>query len=331
MDTLLVTGRGAHIRKMKDMLCIIQKDAESPEKQKTTISPLDLNMVILSGEFSITSGALRLLASHDVGVVVMDGYGRPFGHFLPLQKGMIIENVERQRDLPSKKALLAAQEICRCACRNKATLLQAVGRSMGIDFTAEIEGIQREIRNIKRAAGQRELFGFEGTATKIYFGGFRRAVPPEFGFTGRNHHPPKDAINALLSYGYGVLYSKIRRAVITAGLSPYYGVLHSSYKKQEALVYDLIEEFRQPVIDRVVLTAVHQGRIRPDQFTCTPEGCIIDHHAKKAYASAVMNRLHADYSYMDGKERFAQIIERQARFYAGFVNGEHEYRAFLYR
>ena len=331
METLLVTGRGVHIKKMQEMLCIVQKNAESPEKQKTTISPLDLNMIILSGDLSITSGALRLLASHDVGVVVMDGYGRPFGHFLPLQKGMIIENVERQRDMPPKKALRTAQEICRCACRNKAALLQAIGRSMGINLTAEVEGIQREIGNIKRAADPRVLFGFEGAATKIYFGGFRRAIPPEFGFTGRNHHPPKDAINALLSYGYGVLYSRIRRAVVTAGLSPYYGVLHSSYNKQEALVYDLIEEFRQPIVDRVVLTAVHQGRIRPDQFSCTPEGCVIDPHAKKTYASAVMKRLHAEYAYMNGRERFSRIIERQAGYYAGFVNGEHEYRAFLYR
>jgi len=331
METLLVTGRGAHIKKKKETLCIIQKNAASPEKQKTTVSPIDISLVILSGELSITSGALRLLASHDVGVVVMDGYGRPFGHFLPLQKGMIIENVERQKDMPQKKALRAAQEICRSSCKNRAALLQAVGRSMSIDVGAEIDGIRREIKNINRAAGQKELFGFEGTAARIYFSGFRRAIPQEFGFTGRNHHPPRDAINALLSYGYGILYSKIRRAVVTAGLSPYYGVLHSSYKKQEALVYDLIEEFRQPVVDRVVLTAVHQGRIRPDQFVCTPEGCVIDPRAKKTYASAIMKRLHTEYSYMDGKERFSRILDRQAQYYAGFVNGEHEYRAFLYR
>ena len=331
MDTLLVTGRGAHIRKRKEVLSIVQKSTEPPEKRETTISPLDLNIVILSGDLSITSGALRLLASHDVGVVVMDGYGRPFGHFLPLQKGMIIENVERQRDIPRGKALRAAQEICRCSCRNKVTLLQAVGRSMDIDFSAEVSGIRRKIKSINRATDPRALFGFEGAATKVYFSGFRRAIPPEFGFKGRNHHPPRDAINALLSYGYGILYPRIRRAVVTAGLSPYYGVHHISYKKQEALVYDLIEEFRQPIIDRVVLTAVHQGRIRPDQFSCTPEGCIIEPRAKKTYASAVMRRLHAEYSYMGRREQFSRIIEQQARYYAGFVNGEHEYRAFLYR
>lgn len=331
METLLVTGRGAHIKKTKETLCIVRKDAESPEKQETTISPLDLNLIVLSGELSITTGALRLLASHDVGVIAMDGFGHPFGCFLPLQKGMIHENLERQRDLPPKRGFLAAREICRCACKNKAALLQAVGRSMDMDFRVEISGIQDKVRGIKHASSIKELFGLEGMATKIYFSGFKRAIPPEFEFTGRNHHPPKDAINALLSYGYGILYSKIRRAVVMAGLSPYYGVLHSSYKKQEALIYDLIEEFRQPIVDRIVLTVVHQGRIRPDQFTTTAEGCLINPGARKLYASTVMRRLHTEYTYMGRKEQFSRIIERQVEYYAGFVKGEHEYQAFLYR
>lgn len=331
METLLVTGQGAHIKKKKKLLCIVQNSSTPPENRLITISPLDINLIILSGELSVTSGALRLLASHDVGVVVMDGYGRPFGHFLPLEKGMIMENVERQKNMPPKKAFHAAQEIVRCACRNKIALLQAVGRSIEIDYRREVAGIRREIKNISRTTDAKEVFGYEGTAGRIYFEGLRRAIPPDFGFDERNRHPPMDAVNALLSYGYGILYSRIRRAVVTAGLSPYYGVLHSPYKKQEALVYDLVEEFRQPVVDRVVLTAIHQGRIRPDQFVCTPEGCIIDPRAKKIYSSAILKRLYTRYSYLGGKEDFAGIIDRQARRFAGFVNGEHEYRAFRYK
>lgn len=331
METLLVTGQGVHIKKKKTLLCIVQNGSTPPENRTTTISPLDINLIVLSGELSITSGALRLLASHDVGVVIMDGYGKPFGHFLPLEKGMIIENLERQKNMPPRKAFRAAQEIVWSAARNKAALLQAVGRSIGVDYRREVAGIRTEMKKMSAAAGSKELFGYEGTAGKIYFEGLRRALPPDFGFNGRNRHPPMDAINALLSYGYGILYSRIHGAVVSAGLSPYYGVLHSPYRKQEALVYDLVEEFRQPVVDRVVLTAVNQGRIRPDHFTCTPEGCIIEPRAKKIFSSAVLKRLYTEYSYMGGKEHFAGIIDRQARHFAGFVNGEHEYRAFRYK
>lgn len=331
METLLVTGQGAHIKKKKDLLCVIQ-NKETPEEERTThLSPIDLNMIILSGELSITTGALRLLALHDVGLVVMDGYGRPFGHFLPLKKGMIIENVERQRDMPHLRSFPVAQEICRAGSTNKATLLQAVGRSMGLDCRSQVAGIRDEVKRIERARSTKELLGYEGSAGRLYFDGIRRFIPQDFGFRERNRHPPRDPINALLSYGYGILYSRIRNAIVTAGLSPYYGVLHSSYKKQEALVYDLVEEFRQPVIDRVILTLVHQGRIKPDQFTCSQEGCTINPKAKKIYASAVMRRLNIEYSYLNRKERFSRIIELQARHYAGFISGEHDYRAFVYR
>lgn len=331
METLLITGQGTRIRKKKGLLGILQNGPTPPESRTTTVSPLDINLIIASGEFSITGGALRLLASHDVGVVVTDGFGRPFGHFLPLEKGLIVENVERQRDLPPKKAFHAAQEIVRCASGNKAALLQAVGRSIGVDCRREVAGIRTEMKKMKAATGQKELFGYEGTAGKIYFEGLQRVVPREFGFHGRNRHPPADAINALLSYGYGILYARVRSAIVSAGLSPYYGVLHSSYRKQEALVYDLVEEFRQPVVDRVALTVVNHGQVRPDQFTCTPDGCIIESRAKKIYASAVLRRLYTRHSYRGGKDQFAAIIERQARNFADFVNGERDYLAFRYR
>jgi CRISPR-associated protein Cas1 len=182
METLLVTGQGAHIKKKKDLLCVIQ-NKETPEEERTThLSPIDLNMIILSGELSITTGALRLLALHDVGLVIMDGYGRPFGHFLPLKKGMIIENVERQRDIPHSRSFPVAQEICRAGSSNKATLIQAVGRSMGIDCRAQVNGIREEVKRIERASSTKEFPGYEGSADRLYCDGPRRSSPLEFGF-----------------------------------------------------------------------------------------------------------------------------------------------------
>ena len=73
METVLITGRGAHISKKQKIISVVRKQSSPRHPHKTTISPIDLDLLILSGELSITSAALRLLASHDVGVVIMDG------------------------------------------------------------------------------------------------------------------------------------------------------------------------------------------------------------------------------------------------------------------
>lgn len=117
------------------------------------------------------------------------------------------------------------------------------------------------------------LLGIEGSATRVYYLALQQIIPESFGFHGRTRHPPLDPANSLFSYGYGILYAVIRTALVKVKLSPYYGVLHADYKKQEPLVYDFIEEFRQPIVDRVVLSLINRQQVDPERFIVLEEGC----------------------------------------------------------
>ena len=105
--------------------------------------------------------------------------------------------------------------------------------------------------------------GFEGHAASIYWRQVATLVPDDLGFGGRITLAANDPVNQCLNYIYGVLYGEVWRAVVKAGLDPYFGLVHGSVRDQGSLVFDLIEEFRAPFADRVLLGMLGRG-FRPE-------------------------------------------------------------------
>jgi CRISP-associated protein Cas1 len=102
---------------------------------------------------------------------------------------------------------------------------------------------------------------------------------------GRVHRGADDALNALLNYGYGILYGHVWGAVANAGLEPFAGFLHVDRPGKPSLVLDLVEEFRQPVVDRTVIAFINLG-----QKAEMKEG-LLDAGTRKAIAEKVLERL----------------------------------------
>ena len=116
-----------------------------------------------------------------------------------------------------------------------------------------------------------QLRGWEGVASKIYFEMLNAFIPEEFRFASRSQHPAMDIVNALLNYGYGLLYGKIEGALIKAGIDPYVGILHRDDYNRPVLVYDVIELYRVWV-DYVVYSLVIQRVITDDYYSVREDG-----------------------------------------------------------
>lgn len=101
--------------------------------------------------------------------------------------------------------------------------------------------------------------GFEGHAAASYWRQLIGILPAKLGFSGRVTKTGKDKVNQCLNYVYGILYGEVWRAVVKAGLDPYFGVVHSSVRDQGSLVFDLIEEFRVHFADRTVIGILGRG------------------------------------------------------------------------
>ncbi len=274
---------------------------------------------------------MRLLLANNVDMMILDSFGNPFGYILPCGKSKLIERYEAQSSISSVQALGIARKICIASITNKVSLLRSIQKNIGININVEIENIRKMTGQAEECRDIGSLMGVEGFSANEYYSALMKIVPAEFNFNGRKRNPPTDAVNALLGYGYGILYSKIRSAIVKAGLSPYYGVFHSSYKNQEALAYDLIEEFRQPIVDRAVLTLIARKQVSPDDFKITPEGCIINNTFKKQYAEVILARLENEYAYEDERKSFSEIIESQANKLAVAILESGKYTPFIYR
>ena len=115
------------------------------------------------------------------------------------------------------------------------------------------------------------LRGWEGVSSKIYFSTYNLFIPERFRFEKRSQHPAVDVANALLNYGYGVMYGKVEGALIKSGIDPYVGVMHRDDYNRPVLVYDVIELYRV-WIDYVVFQLLSQDIITDEHYSVREDG-----------------------------------------------------------
>jgi CRISPR-associated endonuclease Cas1 len=158
------------------------------------------------------------------------------------------------------------------------------------DFPDERDGLRRALKQAGSAADLAELNGIEGNATRIYFGALKAVVPEEYGFSGRNRRPPRDPFNALLSFGYTLLYARVETLIRVAGLYPWAGFYHQPHGTHATLASDLMEPFRH-LVERVALTAVTRGELKPADFRIDPAlGCRLAPPALRRYMGLLAER-----------------------------------------
>jgi CRISPR-associated protein Cas1 len=189
----------------------------------------------------------------------------------------------------------------------------------------QLEVKARKVAGTTIAEKRQELMGLEGVAGRLYWQGFKTVVESKAEFMGRVHRGADDALNALLNYGYGILYAHVWGAVVNAGLEPFAGFLHVDRPGKPSLVLDLVEEFRQPVVDRTVIAFVNLG-----QTVEMKEG-MLDEDSRRALAEKILQRLSSPEPFRGQQFQIRSIIQMQARSLVSFLRGKGKYKPFSFR
>ena len=159
----------------------------------------------------------------------------------------------------SPRGLAYAKEVILTKSRNQINLIKYLNRRRRNPILKErIETMQKFYQNIKKAKDKKALMGVEGSISVQYWSAFGEVLGID-GFT-RTHQNSKDEINQALNYGYAILYNRVQSALIHEGLNLYYPLYHSVQSNKPTLVYDMIEAFRQPVVDREILALLNRGQ-----------------------------------------------------------------------
>ena len=235
-----------------------------------------ISLVYLQGfGISVSVDAQVQLAEHDVPVVLALPLGNPVAIVNPIEtsRSSIRRLQAIRRDEPD--VIKTGMSMIAAKISNQAAVLKYFAKyrkrtepaaAVSLAKAAEnmqalsesVIGLNTGEANIRGAA-----MGFEGHAASIYWRQVATLVPGDLGFGGRITLAANDPVNQCLNYIYGVLYGEVWRAVVKAGLDPYFGLVHGSVRDQGSLVFDLIEEFRAPFADRVLLGMLGRG-FRPE-------------------------------------------------------------------
>jgi CRISPR-associated protein Cas1 len=172
------------------------------------------------------------------------------------------------------------------------------------------------------------LLSIEGRASKRYWAGVALALPPELGWPGRRGRGARDPFNSALNYGYAILLRQVEHAVVCAGLDPFAGFVHVDRPGRPSLSLDLIEEFRQAVVDRTVLGMA--GNRMP--LEVLDNGFLTD-AARRGIAEKVIERVEEGGERYEGKQhKLREIIQMQARHIATFTRQDRpDYAGFVAR
>ncbi len=335
-DILFIDSPGYKVGKSGMKIVVNFSDGERIERSVLTFSSL-----VLGGTGSISTSALKLLADYNIPVVFVNSSGayatlHPF-----FMHGTVIVRREQMLAYLDKRGVELSKAFVTGALANKEMVLRylAKNREDSSFLLRYADDINRLIERIKTIEGERvdnirfELMGLEGEGARLYFEAISRILPKELGFNGRNRRPPRDPVNAMLSYGYIILNGIIALTVAKIGLEPFAGFLHVDRSGRPSLVLDLSEEFRQPIVDLTVIPMFSREWLKIDDFEFLDSGAVlIGREGKRKFFNKFKEKLGSKTKYKGVKTTFEGAILMQTRDVARFLLGRiPKYDPFIFK
>ncbi|MDQ7007211.1 MAG: CRISPR-associated endonuclease Cas1 [Acidobacteriota bacterium] len=264
MRTLVVSQQGARLRLRGEELIV-----EQGAVKLATVRLGEILQLVMMGSIELTPAARAALLRRGIDTVFMTVGGRYLGRLIGASHGNAPLRISQYESLtvPSTAIRLARQIVKGKVTNQRRLLMRVQNRRPHPDRAAAIIRLAWCERELDSASEIDVIRGLEGDAASVYFGAFGGLMTHErFLFEGRNRRPPRDPVNAMLSFGYALLQASVEGAVYRAGLDPYLGALHAPRQGATALVFDLMEEFRPLAVDSLVLRLINQRQVDPGDF-----------------------------------------------------------------
>ncbi len=338
---LYVQSSANYIRKDGGQLIIEEKREKVAE-----VCLKDISQVVLFGHCGMSTPTLHECFRRQLPVTYMS-YG---GWFMGHTTGTGHHNVQTRTaqykaSFIEQHCLNLASSFVQTKIQNCRTLLRRNWKpSEGSGDKAPqklLAALQNDRQQIAHIDSLQQLLGIEGNAASRYFKHFMYMISPEkkperdaFDFSGRNRRPPKDPINALLSFGYAMLVREWTVVLSAVGLDPYRGFYHQIRFGRPGLSLDMMEPFRPLVVDSTVITVINNGEIKMQDFVITPFGCNLTPKGRKIFIAAFERRLSQEITHpvFGYRLTYRRLFEVQSRLLIRYLTGEiNAYPSFVTR
>ena len=300
-------------------------------EEMASVRMQDVSQLVLCGNVQVSTQAVQSLCEAAIPIVYLS-----MGHyFYGITHGINLRNAfDRAAQFrvaaDPGQCLAFARRIVADKAQNQRTMVR---RNAPAD--AATDRVVRDIDDLVQRIDApdiksiEQLLGIEGAIAAGYFSRFGSMLKPrdfdaQWDFTSRNRRPPRDPVNALLSFGYAMLAKECAVALMSEGLDPWWGLYHQPRHGRPALALDLMEPFRPAIADSAVISAVNTGMVQRSSFDISSSGCILKPDGRKSFIRAYDARLDQliTHPIFDYKCSWRVVIRLQARLLARWFRGE---------
>lgn len=338
LKTLYVLTPDSYIFTRNENICVKIGDAE-----KLNIPALNIDSIVCFGKMTVSTPLLEFCGDRGISLAFI----RENGHFMGRLQGPVSGNVllrKRQYASMDDEAFVqkTVQSILLAKLRNSKLVLMRSARSdRGANQKEALElGIQQlnvAVENLLECNSVDSMRGVEGAAANAYFARFDCMLagnPGGFYFETRSRRPPRNEVNAVLSFTYMLLTSQMQSAMETVGIDPAAGYLHTLRPGRASFALDLIEELRAPLCDRFVLSLFNKGQLSQSDFEQDEEAVLLNEHGCRTLLSAWEKRKQVEiiHPFLREKIPIGLIPYVQAMLFARVLRGDLDaYPPFIWR
>lgn len=334
LNTLYITTPESYLS--KDGLNVV---VSVKQQEVFRIPILNIESIVTFGYMGASPGMMKLCADNGVALTFLS----PNGRFISRVQGPVKGNVLlRKRQYKLSEDAEFSLDISRLfiagKIQNYRNILRRFIRDYGVNDEVEnaVNILQMRKNELFRIKDFNQLRGVEGDAANEYFNVLPHLIlhqKDDFPFHGRNRRPPKDVVNAMLSFAYTLIANDVAAALETVGLDPYVGFLHTLRPGRTSLALDLVEELRAYLGDRLVLSLINRRQLCAKDFCVQGEECVVmTDAAKKIFLTAWQNRKKEviTHPYLNEKIPIGLLPYVQATLLARYIRGDLDnYPVFL--
>ncbi|APB32957.1 CRISPR-associated Cas1 family protein [Gloeomargarita lithophora Alchichica-D10] len=329
MRTLYLSQQGCWVTLKQEFLRVL-----SGRQELYTVPLPTLQQVLIFGYAQMTTQAIRACLVREIPIAYLSQTGYCYGRVMPLARGYR-GLAQRQQAMAEQWRLQTAQQIVRAKLLNSRVLLM---RQLRETPTASGAMVVNSLSHLAARALQTDrlepLLGIEGIGAALYFPELGNCLRQEgFILLTRTRRPPTNPVNALLSFGYSVLWNHLFTLIELQDLHPYEGCLHRGNRQHAALVSDLLEEFRAPIIDSLMLSLINRRILDADQdFMYEKGGCFLNETGRKKFLKSFLERMSIKIKTQTGTQPFWDVLTQQVRQYKQCIfNPEQVYQPYQIR
>lgn len=328
MPNLYLISQGAQFRYTKGTI-VIEKDGIELDE----IEMINIDNVIIYGNVQFTTQAAKALVANGKSIFLLSKLGKLIGRFIPIRSGdhlTMINQINRKND--NSFVLSFSRSIVKSKIDSYQGITQRYeSYHKGSSLDEYQEKMDKIASSVSSADNNAALLGLEGAASAQYFGAFRNMLKPEWTFKERIKHPPGDPVNSLLSFAYTLLYYEMDALIESHGMNSNIGYYHQNEYGRRSLASDMIENFRAPLVDRLVLSVLNRNMLDPEDFDESSGGFYLNKRAKKVFIRQYEKQIQQEFEYRNKKSSLRREMQLQVESLKRFVNSSAEYEPFNFR